>query len=103
MDLLGNKFSALGSALKDSLAEVKTEAVAQADRVEVPATLAEVSETVSQKARDYAAAGKEHAGKLVDQVGEKLSDMDYQSLTRRDGSVTVNCSWRDKHRGRASA
>jgi ribosome biogenesis protein Tsr3 len=93
----------LGSALTDSLTEVKTEAVAQADRVEVPATLAELSETVSQKAQDYAAAGKEHAGKLVDQVGDKLSDMDDQSLTRRDGSVTLNCSWRDKHRGRASA
>jgi hypothetical protein len=46
----------LGSALTDSLTEVKTEAVAQADRVEVPATLAELSETVSQKAQDYTAA-----------------------------------------------
>ena len=48
-----------------------------ADRVEVPATLAELSEAVSQKAREYAAARKQHAGKLVDQVGDELSDMDY--------------------------
>jgi hypothetical protein len=50
---------------------------------------------MSQKAREYAAARKQHAGKLVFQVGYELSDMDYQSLTRRNGSVTLAGLWRD--------
>ncbi len=44
---------------------------------------------MSQKPREYAAPRKQHAGKLVLQVSYELSDMDYQSLTRRDGSVTL--------------
>jgi hypothetical protein len=37
---------------------------------------------------------KQHAGKLVGQVGDELRDMDYQSLKRCDGSVMLNGSRR---------
>ncbi|WP_322093719.1 hypothetical protein [Paraburkholderia bannensis] len=87
MGFLGNKLAAFGSGLKDSLAEAKSKAVELADRVEVPAVLSDLTDTVTSKAKDYAAAGKEQAGKLVDKVSDTFSDVDYESLTRRDTYV----------------
>jgi len=87
MGFLGNKLAALGSGLKDSLAEAKSKAVELTDRVEMPAVISDLTETVTAKAKDYAAAGKEQAGKLVDKVSDTFSDIDYESLTRRDTYV----------------
>jgi hypothetical protein len=70
----------------------------QAVRVEIPAPMAELSETVSQRARDFAGARKQHAGKLSGQVGDELRDMDYQSRKRGNGSITLNGLLRVKHR-----
>ena len=84
MGLLGSKFAALSNGLKDSLADAKSKATALAERVEFPEALVDLSEAASRKARDYAAAGKEQMGKLASEVGDKLGDIDYHSLTRRD-------------------
>ncbi|MEC5407567.1 hypothetical protein VOM14_18630 [Paraburkholderia sp. MPAMCS5] len=88
MGLFGSKIGALGSGLKDSLAEAKAKAAALAERVEVPAALNDITQAASNKARDYAATGREHAGKIVDKVSERLGDVDYDALGRRETYVT---------------
>lgn len=52
MGLFGNKIAALGSGLKDSLADAKAKAAALAERVEVPAALSDVTQV------DYDALGR---------------------------------------------
>jgi hypothetical protein len=88
MGLFGNKIASLGSGLKDSLAEAKAKAAALAERVEVPAALSDITQAASSKAREYAAAGREHAGKIADKVSDRINEIDYEALRRCDTYVT---------------
>ncbi|MFL9954412.1 hypothetical protein PQR65_13510 [Paraburkholderia nemoris] len=84
MGFLGNKFAVLSSGLKESVVDAKSKVAELADRVEVPTVLSDFTETVTSKARGYTVEGKEQAGRLVDRVSDKLSDIDYDALARRE-------------------
>ncbi|GJH12672.1 MULTISPECIES: hypothetical protein [Caballeronia] len=99
MALFGNKIAALGSGLKDSLSEAKAKAAALAERVEIPAALSDVTQAASNKARDYAAASREHAGKLVEKVSDRLGDLDYEELRRRETRAPEGLRLRTSLRG----
>ncbi|MFM0061472.1 hypothetical protein PQR64_38355 [Paraburkholderia phytofirmans] len=95
MGLFGSKLSSLGSGLKDSLAEAKSKVVAAAERVEMPAALSDVTDKVTSGAADLYASGKGHATWLADKASEKLGQIDYDALKRRDTYVTKFHEYRD--------
>jgi hypothetical protein len=95
MGLFGNKLSSLGSGLKDSLADAKNKVVAAAERVEMPATLTDLTDKVTSGAADLYASGKGHAARLTDMASEKLGQIDYDALKRRDTYVTKFHEYKD--------
>jgi hypothetical protein len=95
MGLFGNKLSSLGSGLKDSLAEAKNKVVAVAERVEMPAALSDLTDKVTSGAADFYASGKDHATRLTDMASEKLSQIDYDALKRRETYVNKFNEYKD--------
>jgi hypothetical protein len=95
MGLFGNKLSSLGSGLKDSLAEAKNKVVAAAEKVEMPAALSDLTDKVTSGAADLYASGKGHVVRLTDVAGEKLGQIDYDSLKRSDTYVNKFHEYKD--------
>lgn len=88
MGLFGNKLSSLGSGLKDSLAGAKNEVVAAAERMEMPAALSELTDKATSRAADLYASSRGNASRLTGMASEKLGQIDYDSLKRRNTYVT---------------
>jgi hypothetical protein len=95
MGLFGNKLSSFGSSLKDSLAEAKNIVVTAAERVEIPAVLSELTDKATSRAADLYASGKGHAVRLTDMASEKLGEIDYDALKRRETYVTKFHEYKD--------
>lgn len=95
MGLFGDKLSSLGGTLKNSLAEAKEKTLAAAENVKIMPALSEFADKASNKAADYYAAGKEQAGKIKDKVGEKLSEVDYDSLKRAETYTNKFSEYKD--------
>ncbi|UZN51965.1 hypothetical protein KZ686_17770 [Cupriavidus cauae] len=87
MGLFG-KVAALSSGLKDKV-------VAAAEEAELGTKLVNLKDKASDRASDYLAAGKQQAGKLVDAAKEKMEDVDFDALKRRETYVNKFHEYRE--------
>jgi len=95
MGLFGGKLAALGSGLKDTLAEAKNKVVAVAENVEIMPSLAEFSGAASRLASECIAAGKDQAETLKSRVSERLGEIDYDALGRSETYVNKFHEYKD--------
>lgn len=87
MGTLGKPASTLGEGLRNSLIEARQKARELADRVEVPAALTGLTQNVASKARGVAAAGREQAGRLAQQAGDRLAGLDQEVRARLEADL----------------
>lgn len=79
MGLFG-KFANIGGGLKDKV-------LAAAEEANLGTKLGDLKEKAADRAADYLAIGKVQASKLVDASKEKLNDVDFEALKRRETYV----------------
>jgi hypothetical protein len=103
MGIFGNKLSTLGSGLTDSFAEAKSKVAAAVEQVQMPTALSELADKVTNGAAELYVSGKEHTSRLTDMASERLGQIDYEALKRRDTYVTKFHEYKDLGAGKVSA
>ncbi|MFM0337975.1 hypothetical protein [Paraburkholderia fungorum] len=89
--------------MKDSFAEAKSKVVSAVERVEMPTAVFKLADKVANGASELYISGKEHTSRLTDMASEKLAQIDYDALKRRDTYVTKFHEYKDLGAEKVSA